>query len=286
MSPRGTIPFALPSFNGWVRRLVLACAAVFVLQTVLDNFARNLGQTFFASAALTPQYVLHGWIWQLVTYSFLHGGLGHLFFNMLTLWMVGSLEEAEWGSRRFLELYFFSVVGGALVTIAASYAHLFGTSPNIPVIGASAGALGLLMALAVIDGDREFTLRLAFIIPITLRVKYMVAIIVFGVLIATLASSGGGGVANFAHVGGLLFGFLYARFIPRSGLGVQASEKYYGVRNEWQRWKRRQAGKKFEVYMRKFERDVQFDDKGNYIPPDDDPPPRKPNGDSGSKWVN
>ena len=286
MSPRGTIPFALPSFNGWVRRLVLACAGVFVLQTILDNFARNLGQAFFAFAALTPQYVLHGWIWQLVTYSFLHGGLGHLFFNMLTLWMVGSLEEREWGSRRFLEVYFFSVVGGALVTIAASYGHLFGTSPGIPVIGASAGALGLLMALAVIDGDREFTLLLAFIIPITLRVKYMVAIIVFGVLIATLASSGGGGVANFAHVGGLLFGFLYARFIPRRGLGFQASEKYYGVRNEWQRWKRRQAAKKFEVYMRKFERDVQFDDKGNYIPPDDEHPPRKPNGTSGSKWVN
>ena len=178
----------------------------------------------------------------LITYMFLHGDIWHLLGNMLVLWMVGSLMEAEWGSRRFLELYFFSVVGGALVTMAAAYAHVFGSSPETLVIGASGGALGLLIALAVVDGDREFTLLLAFIIPITMRVKYLVAIIVLGVFVATMLPSGDR-VANFAHVGGLLFGFLYAKFIPRRGLGFEASEKYYGVRNEWQRWKRRQAAK-------------------------------------------
>ena len=285
MSPRGTIPFALPPFSGWVRRLVLACTGVLVVQVILQVFVGHFYKFYFEPyLALVPSFVLHGYVWQLVTYSFLHEGLMHLFGNMLVLWMVGSIMEMEWGSRRFLELYFFSVVGGALVTITAAYAHVFGSSPETLVIGASGGALGLLMALAVTDGDREFTLLLAFIIPITMRVKYLVAIVVLGVFVATMLPSGDR-VANFAHVGGLLFGFLYAKFIPRRGLGFEASEKYYGVRNEWQRWKRRQAAKKFEVYMRKFEGDARFDEKGNYIPPEDDGP-RKPNGSSGSKWVN
>ena len=73
--------------------------------------------------------VMHGIVWQLVTYSFLHGGLWHLLLNMLTLWMFGSQEEQDWGSRRFLEYYFFCVVGAALVTVGVSYTG-FGMNPH------------------------------------------------------------------------------------------------------------------------------------------------------------
>lgn len=282
--PRGTIPFALPPFQGWVRRLVLACAVVFFLQILLGAYAKSLGEHFEAYASLVPQFVVgRGFIWQLVTYSFLHAGLMHLLGNILTLWMVGSLEEMEWGSRRFLELYFFSVVGAAVLTVVTSFLHLFGTAPNQVVLGASGGTMGLLMALAVLDGDREFMMLLFFVIPVRLKVKYLVAIIAFGVFIATIQAADS--VANVAHVGGLLCGFLWAKFSPRRGVGFEVSEAYYGAHNAWHKWKRRQAAKKFEVYMRKSEREIpRFDDKGNYIPPDD--PPRKPNGDSGSKWVN
>jgi membrane associated rhomboid family serine protease len=280
--PRGTIPFALPPFQGWVRRLVLACAAVYFVQVILGAYAKEFYETFKSYLELTPAFVLRGRVWQLVSYSFLHGGIGHLFWNMLTLWMVGSLEEMEWGSQRFVELYFFSVIGGALATIAAAYLHVFGALPATPTIGASAGTMGLLMALAVLDGDRMFRMLLFLVIPITLKVKYLVAIIVFGVLVATIQASDN--VANTAHVGGLLFGFLWAKFVPRRGLTFEASEAYFGMHNAWHRWKRRQAAKKFEVYMRKSEREVpRFDDKGNYIPPEE--PPHKPNGDSGSKWI-
>jgi membrane associated rhomboid family serine protease len=284
---RGTIPFALPPFQGWVRRIVLACAAVFLVQVLLGSYAPKLKEYFEIYASLVPIGVIgHGFIWQLVTYSFLHHGLMHLLGNMLTLWMVGSLEEMEWGKQRFLELYFLSVVGAAVTTILAAYLHLFRTDPNNIVMGASGGTMGLLMALAVLDGDREFMMLLFFVIPVRLKVKYLVAIIAFGVFIATIQASDN--VANVAHVGGLLSGFLWAKFVPRRGLSFEASEAYYGVHNAWHRWKRRQAAKKFEVYMRKSEREIpRFDDKGNYIPPDDDAP-RKPNGDSGtgSKWVN
>ncbi len=281
---RGSIAFALPPFQGWVRRIILTCAAVYVVQLLLGTYARNLNEIFENYAALIPQYVVHGRIWQLVTYSFLHAGVGHLFFNMLSIWMVGSLEEMEWGSRRFIELYLFSVIGAALTSIAVSYLHVFGMSTTTVGMGASGGVMGLLMALAVLDGDREFTVLLLLVIPVTIRVKYLVAIIVFGVFLASIVPSTGD-IANFGHAGGLLFGFLWAKFVPRRGLGFEASEAYYGAHNAWHRWKRRQAAKKFEVYMRKSEREMpRFDDKGNYIPPDD--PPRKPNGDSGSKWVN
>jgi len=284
---RGTIPFALPPFQGWVRRLVLACAAVFFVQVLLGAYAPKLKEYFEIYASLVPVGVVgHGFIWQLVTYSFVHQTLLHLLGNMLTLWMVGSLEEMEWGKQRFLELYFLSVVGAAVTTILAAYLHLFRTDPNNVVMGASGGTMGLLMALAVLDGDREFMMLLFFVIPVRLKVKYLVAIIAFGVFVATIQAADN--VANVAHVGGLLCGFLWAEFVPRRGLAFEASEAYYGVHNAWHRWKRRQAAKKFEVYMRKSEREIpRFDDKGNYIPPDDDAP-RKPNGDSGtgSKWVN
>lgn len=281
---RGTIPFALPPFQGWVRRLVLACAAVFLVQILFQHYAPKSYDEFLPYAELVPRGVLgHGYVWQLVTYAFLHLTLMHLLGNMLTLWMVGSLEEMEWGRQRFLELYFLSVIGAGIATIIAGYLHVFGTTPTNPVMGASGGTMGLLMALAVLDGDREFMMLLFFVVPIRIKVKYLVAIIALGVFIATIQAADN--VANVAHVGGLLCGFLWAKFSPGRGMGFEFSEAYYGAHNAWHKWKRRQAAKKFEVYMRKSEREEpRFDDKGNYIPPDD--PPRKPNGDSGSKWVN
>ena len=129
-------------------------------------------------------------------------------------------------------------------------------------------------------GDREIFL---FPFPFSIKAKYLVAIIIFVVVVATFQPSQSG-VANSAHLGGLLFGFLYVRFVPGRGLLFGFSERYFGLRNDYYRWKRRRAAKKFEVYMRQHDRDVHFDEHGNYIPPDDDV--RKGNGGSKSGWVN
>src|SRR5258705_5577424 len=127
---RGTIPFALPPFQGWVRRLVLACAAVFLVQVLLQAYAPKLKDLLEIYASLVPVGVIgHGFLWQLVTYSFLHQGWMHLLGNMLTLWMVGSLEEMEWGKQRFLELYFLSVVGAAATTPPAGSLTAFRPAP-------------------------------------------------------------------------------------------------------------------------------------------------------------
>jgi membrane associated rhomboid family serine protease len=268
---------SFPPFTPWVKRLIIACAAIFFFQVALGVLAPQLARYFVPIFGLVPAEVTHGWIWQLVTYSFLHAGLGHLFVNMLTLWMFGSQEEADWGSARFAEFYFFCVVGAALVTLAVAYANI-GMTPMTSTVGASGGIYGLLIAFGMLYGDREVFL---FPFPFSMRAKYLVGIIIFVVIIATFQPSQGG-VANFAHLGGLLFGFLYIKFMPRRGLGFATSEKYFGLRNSYYRWRRKQAAKKFEVYMRQHDRKVTFDEHGNYVPPDED----KKNGGSKSGWVN
>jgi len=272
---------SFPPFTRWVKRLIIICAAVYFVQVVLGAVAYQLARDMEVYLALVPFAVLHyGMVWQLVTYSFLHGSVSHVLLNMLTLWMFGSQEEQDWGSRKFLEFYFFCVIGAALVTVAVSYTGLPGASPLVPTIGASGGIYGLLIAFGMLYGDREILL---FPFPFSIKAKYLVGIIIFVVVIATFQPSQGG-VANFAHLGGLLFGFLYIKFVPSRGLTFAATERYFSTRNGYYRWRRRRAAKKFEVYMRAHDRDVHFDEHGNYVPPDEDP--RKGNGGGKSGWVN
>jgi membrane associated rhomboid family serine protease len=274
---------SFPPFTRWVKRLIIICSAVYLLQVIFRRVAPQIEDGIEVYLGLVPAAVVHyGMLWQLVTYSFLHSTqtLSHLLINMLTLWMFGSQEEQDWGSRKFLEFYFFCVIGAALVTVAVSYTGLPGLSPLNPTIGASGGIYGLLIAFGMLYGDREIYL---FPFPFSIKAKYLVAIIIFVVVVATFQPSQGG-VANFAHLGGLLFGFLYIRFVPSRGLMFGLSERYFSVRNDYYRWKRRRAAKKFEVYMRQHDRDVHFDEHGNYIPPEDDA--RKGNGGSKSGWVN
>jgi membrane associated rhomboid family serine protease len=228
---------------------------------------------------LVPTLTVHGYIWQLVTYSVLHASVGHLLVNMLMLWMFGAQEEMDWGGQRFLEFYLFCVVGAALVTVCVAYAGLSGLNPRTVTIGASGGIYGVLIAFGILYGEQTVFL---FPIPISLKAKYLVAILIFLVIVATFQPSQGG-VANFAHLGGLFFGFLYIKLVPKRGLTFVASEKFFGIRNNYYRWKRRRAARKFEVYMREHDRDVKFDDLGNYVPPEDRD---KKNGGSKSGWVN
>jgi membrane associated rhomboid family serine protease len=274
-----TLSLSFPPFTYWVKRIVIACVAIYFLQVALGAMAPGLASYLIVFGALIPASVMHGALWQLVTYSFLHGGVGHVLINMLMLWMFGAQEELDWGSKKFLEYYLFCVVGAALVTIAVAYSPIPGVNSGTPTIGASGGVYGILVAFGMLYGDREIFM---FPLPFMMKAKYMVMIMVFLVIIATFQPSQGG-VANFAHLGGLFFGFLYIKFLPARGLGFATSERYFNLRNSYYRWKRRRAARKFEVYMSKHDRKVTFDKHGNYIPPEDDD---KKNGGSKSGWVN
>jgi membrane associated rhomboid family serine protease len=274
-----TLSLSFPPFTHWVKRIIIACVGIYFLQVVLGAFSPMALSYVFSFGALIPAYVLHGWIWQIVTYSFLHAGVMHVLVNMLMLWMFGAQEEMDWGSKKFLEFYLFCVAGAALTTIAVAYSPIRGVSPLTSTIGASGGVYGVLMAFGMLYGDREIFM---FPLPFMMKAKYMVAIMIFLVVIATFQPSQGG-IANFAHLGGLFFGFVYVKFMPRRGLAYGASERYFSFRNAYYRWKRRRAARKFEVYMRQHNRTVSFDEHGNYIPPDE---LDKNNGGSKSGWVN
>jgi len=280
-----TLSLSLPPFTRAVKWLVITNAGVYLLLELLKAVVPNLGGELTLVLALIPAAVMHGWIFQLVTHSFVHAGVLHILFNMLGLWMFGAQLESDWGYKRFLEFYFFCVIGAALTTIAVSYTGVGGVVPSTPTVGASGGVLGILMAFGMLYGNQEIML---FPIPISIRAKYFVAGVAFITLVEAISASGAGrgsNVAYIAHLGGLLFGFLYVKFVPKRGLAFGTTERYFGVRNSYYRWKRRRAARKFEVFMRKQNRTVSgtFDENGNYIPPDD---LDKKNGGSKSGWVN
>jgi membrane associated rhomboid family serine protease len=278
-----TFSLSLPPFTKAVKWLILINAGVYLAMALLKAAAPDFGEPLSLILSLIPQMVMRGWITQLITYSFVHVSFWHILGNMLWLWWFGAQLEMDWGRKRFVEFYFFCVVGAALTTIAVSYTGLGGVTPGTPTAGASGGILGILMAFAMLYGNQEIWL---FPIPFSVKAKYFVAAVAFFTLVGAINSTRprhGESVAYIAHLGGLLFGFLYVKFLPRKGLMFGASERYFGLRNSYYRWKRRRAARKFEVYMRKHDREVTFDEHGNYIPPDD---PDKHNGGSKSGWVN
>lgn len=274
------ITLSLPPFTRAVVWLVGINTAFYLLYLVLSLAGLRVYEFTKAYFALTPVAVVgHGWLWQLVTYGFIHYDFWHWFGNMLGLWMFGASIENAWGSRRFIELFFIGVFGAALTTVGLSYVHLLG-DPFRPTVGASGGVFAVLLAFGMLFGDQEIMM---FPFPFLIKAKYFVGILI--VVTLAFAMTGGGNVAYVAHLGGLFFGWLYIRRGMKPALvKLDFSERYYGMRNSYYRWKRRRAAKKFEVYMRQHDRDVHFDEHGNYIPPEDDP--RKGNGGSKSGWVN
>jgi membrane associated rhomboid family serine protease len=271
---------SLPPFTRGVIWLLGINTGVFLLMELLGLARVPVVGYIFSYGALTPVLVVHGYIWQLLTYSVIHAGFMHWFGNMLGLWMFGSAFEGAWGTRRFVELYLIGVVGAALTTVGLSYAHILG-NPLQPTVGASGGVFAILIAFGMLFGDQEIML-IPF--PFLIKAKYFVGILI--VVTLALAMSGGGDVAYVAHLGGLFFGWLYVRRGPKPAMvNVGLAERYYGMKNSYYRWKRRRAARKFEVYMKQHEgRQVHFDEHGNYIPPEDDA--RKGNGGGKSGWVN
>jgi membrane associated rhomboid family serine protease len=282
--------FGFPPFTSAVKTLIIANVAVYLAMMLSRLTVPGLAAFASEYFYLRPVAVVHGQIWQLVTYSFLHDpqSVMHLLFNMLGLWMFGAQFEMDFGTRKFYEFYFWCVVGAALTTVGVgafgiiAYDHVpfllfykMGQIWQQATIGASGGIYGLLIAFGILNGDRQVYI---FPFPIAIKARYIVAIWLFISFVS--AFNGANGVAEFAHLGGAFFGWLYLRFVPRYGLQVVASEGAFGIRNRYYKWKRRQAAKKFEVYMRKNKREEYFDEHGNYRGPSTD----KKDDDSG--WVN
>src|SRR5207237_10753262 len=131
-----TLTLSFPPFTFWVKRIIIASVVIYFLQVLLGAFLPLGGRYFELYAGLVPGLVIHyGMIWQLLTYSFLHGSVGHVLINMLMLWMFGAQEEQDWGPKCFIELYLFCVSGVVLVRLAVTYSLIPGVTADASTIG-------------------------------------------------------------------------------------------------------------------------------------------------------
>jgi membrane associated rhomboid family serine protease len=221
--------------GGWtpaVKGLIIACGIAFILQ-IFDRFAGSPSFTY--KFGLTPAMVTENfYLWQLVTYIFLHGGFFHILFNMFALYMFGSELEQLWGTREFTKFFFICGIGAALLTVLVS--------PHSPTttIGASGAIFGILLAYGVLFPNR--IIYLYMVIPIA--AKWFV-VIIGAITFFSSISANGGGIAYVAHLGGMLFGFLYLK--GRSVLS--------GMKWRYDRWQRNRLRRKFDVYYNERRRD-------------------------------
>lgn len=178
--------------------LIVACGAVFLLSTVWREATTYLG--------LVPVLVMReGWIWQIVTYMFVHGGITHILFNMLALFLFGGQIERRLGSTEYLAYYFASGVGAGLTTLLLNW-FAFPRMAMVPVVGASGAIYGLLLAYATLFPD-----SVIFVFGI-LPLRAPVAVLLFaGIAVVSQFLNLQSGVAHLTHLSGLLFGYLYFR---------------------------------------------------------------------------
>ena len=200
---------ARPATPPVVKNLIIAnCVAL--LATELLPFGDALIERFALFNAARPLF--HSY--QVFTYMFLHGGISHLFFNMFALWMFGRTLELELGSQRFFTYYMVCGIGAALIQLGVSYAeyaHMLDAAGvyaasrllAIPTVGASGAVFGLLLAFGVLHPNNRIMLMFP---PVVLKAKWFV--LIYGLIELVFGMSGyQAGVAHFAHLGGMIWGF-------------------------------------------------------------------------------
>jgi membrane associated rhomboid family serine protease len=210
-----------------VKWIIIANIAMYVATLIYQPIIIYLG--------LIPRRVVtEGWLWQLGTYMFLHGGPVHILFNMLGVWMFGTELERLWGTTFFSRFYAITGIGAGLTVVAVGLLPFEATQSTYvsPTIGASGALYGLLMAFAMYYPERPILMFLLFPVP----AKYFVMIL--GAL-AFLAGPGGE-ISNAAHLGGLVFGYLYLR----GGRGGMTAE----IKYRYLKWKMNRLRRKFDVY--------------------------------------
>ena len=211
--------FAAPRITWAVQRLIFANILVFAFQLVIDPIQAVLFAGYAVSQPIPggilnywmgfqPDWFLHGMVWKPFTYQFLHSGLMHLFMNMLWLFFFGPDVERTLGTRQFFRFYLTCGVLGVLATLLPYL--LAGRSPS--VTGSSGAVMGVMVAFAIVDPDRQFYLfPLPF--PITARALVLIVIVMNVVL-----GLGEGNVSVATHFGGMAVGFAYMKLLPQINL--------------------------------------------------------------------
>lgn len=220
-------------FPPGVKWLLIINTAVFLVYT-LGGY--TLQRPMIVLLGLSANAAIKSFlVWQVFTYMFLHQGVWHLLFNMLTLWMFGTQIERDMGTRRFLKYYFYcGIAAGVCVLIV----NILVDDWTTPTIGASGAIFGVLVAFGVLYPNQ--TVLMNFLFPI--KAKYMVMIYAAIELLVTFGPNTG--VSTVAHLGGMAFGYVYLKGrLPKINIP--------DLRGAYRQWKLQRAKKKFQVYMRK-----------------------------------
>jgi membrane associated rhomboid family serine protease len=267
----------LPPFRGAVRQIILASVAIYVVILLLVAFAPAIGHMVLALGVLDPARIQQGWLWQFITYGFMYVDPLDFAFSLVGVYFLGWAVEDRIGPLAFHGLFFGSLFLSGLAGFLLSLTHVVAQGT---ALGSGAATNGILMVFYLFNRGAPIML---FPIPIQIPVKWIVlftaAIETAYLLLNHFA------LFYFVLLLGLGAGYVWYLLFAGRRVKTGLSERVYGLRNNYYRWKRRRAARKFEVYMRKHDRKVTFDEHGNYIPPDD-LDPKKKNGGSKSGWVN
>ena len=193
--------------------LIIVNAIIFVFELLVSGYAQSLyiENHYFA---LSKKGLESGFVWQLLTFQFMHAGLLHLLFNSLAIYFFGRPVENALGRRHFVTLYLTSGVIGGLVQML--FAVLMPNYFDAPVVGASAGALGLVAAFAILYWQEQFSLLIYFI-PVSMTGKTLLAVSLGLAFVGMLIPNSG--IANAAHLGGILTGGFYVRLFIQGRWG-------------------------------------------------------------------
>lgn len=194
--------------------LIIANTVVFAFE-LLSGFLSPAGflavhgwGKVFNYLPLMPYEVIHrGWIWQLLTFQFLHAGLMHIGLNCLVLYIFGHPVETAMGRSRFLRLYLASGAFGGVIQVVLAVLFPGHFPPKVSTLGASAGVFGVLAAFAWMNWETPITALIAFVLPVTFRAKYL--LIVEAVISALGLLDPSSHIAHGAHLGGMAFGLAY-----------------------------------------------------------------------------
>jgi membrane associated rhomboid family serine protease len=239
-----------------IKTICIACVAVFALQQITPLLFHEDTSGFWNYwFGLAPSTILHGYIWQPVTYLFLHGSFLHIFFNLLYLAMFGAALEHTWGARRFYIYYFICGIGAGLTDVVVRTLLVVGGAKHdllsIPTIGASGAIYGVLLAVAVTMPHRQ-----VWVFPLPVTVSMRIFVFAMGALefFSTIGSSGDG-VSHVCHLGGMFVGYIYLR----------RGSFLYNIRNYFSDWQRRRLRKKFDVYVRDHRDDKPPSNPDNWV---------------------
>ena len=277
MARNMSFEMGLPPFRGAVRQIILANLAIYVVVLLLVSFDEPVGRGVLSLGILEPARVRAGWVWQFATYAFMYVDPLDFVLSLVGIYFLGTAVEERIGFGRFYGLFFGSIVLSGVAGFLLSFTHVMAQGT---AMGSGAAANAILMVFYLFNRGAPIML---FPIPIQIPVKW----IVVGIAAIETAYLLLSHFALFYCVSllGLGAGYIwYAAILTRRSSSPGIGERYYEMRNSYYRWKRRRAARKFEVYMKKHDRQVHFDEHGNYIPPDDDP--GKGNGGGKSGWVN